>query len=104
MSGSDGVAFFFGGLLLANCAPHLIAGASGRAFYTPFARPPFRGRSSPVINTLWGLVNLTIAYLLLMVVGNLEPRRVADVAITAIGFSLGSLFVARSVTKLMNSQ
>lgn len=104
MNWSHGVAFFFGGLLLANCAPHLIAGASGREFYTPFARPPFRGLSSPIVNTMWGLGNLAIAYLLLVVVGNLDLHRVPDVAIAAFGFGLGSLFVARSVTKLQGSR
>src|SRR4051812_42612415 len=100
MTWQAGVACFFGGVFLANFTPHFVAGVSGRAFHTPFAKPPVRGLSSPVVNMLWGLFNLGVAYLLLVVVGDLAFRRVADVAIAAMGFGLGSLFIARSVTKM----
>src|SRR5713226_673401 len=98
MPWQDGVAYFFGGVFLANFTPHFVAGVSGRAFHTPFAKPPFRGLSSPAVNILWSLFNLGVAYVLL--VGGLELRRVADVAIVATGFGLWSLFIARSVTKM----
>src|SRR3954468_8029093 len=94
------VAYFFGGVFLANFPPPLVAGVSGRAFHTPFAKPPFRGLSSPVVNILWGLFNLGVAYVLLVVVAGLAPRRVADAAVAGRGFGLMSLFVARSVTKM----
>ena len=55
-------------------------------------------------NILWGLFNLVVAYLLLVVVGGLELRRVADVAIAATGFGLGALFIARSVTKMQRER
>ncbi len=100
MTWHDALAYFFGGMFLANFAPHFVAGVAGRAFHTPFAKPPFRGLSSPVVNILWGLFNLGLAYLLLVVVGGLELRRVADVSVAATGFGLMSLFVARSVTKM----
>jgi len=99
-----GVAYFFGGVFLANFTPHFVAGVSGRAFPTPFAKPPFRGLSSPVVNILWGQFNLVVAYVLLVVVGGLELRRVADVAIAATGFGLGSLFIARSLTKMQRER
>ena len=94
------LAYFFGGVFLANFAPHFIAGVSGRAFPTPFATPPFRGLSSPSVNILWGLFNLAVAYVLLVVVGDLALGRVADVAIAATGFGLGALFIARSLAKV----
>jgi hypothetical protein len=100
MGWHDVVASFFGGALLANFVPHLVAGVSGRWFPTPFAKPPFRGPSSPVVNVLWGLVNLVVAYVLLVVVAGVEPRRVADVVVTGAGFGLASLGIARAVTKL----
>ena len=78
--------YFFGGVFLANFVPHFVAGVSGRDFPSPFARPPFRGLSSPVVNVLWGMCNLTVAYALLVVLGHLELRRVADVAVAALGF------------------
>ncbi len=96
-------AYFFGGMFLANFFPHFIAGMSGVRFYTPFATPPFRGLSSPVVNMLYALFNLAIAYALLVVVGSLELRQAAPVALAAAGFGLMSLFIARSVTKLRSS-
>lgn len=95
-----GAAYFFGGLFLANFTPHFVAGVSGRPFPTPFARPPFRGLSSPAVNILWALFNLLLAYLLLVLVGNLELGRPAQVAIAATGLALGSLLIARSLTRL----
>jgi hypothetical protein len=99
MTWQHGVAYLFGGVFLANFTPHLVAGVSGRRFPTPFARPPFRGLSSPAVNVLWALCNLAAAYVLLVVVGGLELRRVADVAVAATGFGLGAVFIARSVTR-----
>jgi len=104
MSWQYAAAYFFGGLFLANFTPHLVAGVSGRAFHTPFAKPPFRGLSSPAVNILWGLFNLAVAYVLLVVVGRLELARVTDVAIAATGFGLGALFIARSVTKMQRER
>jgi hypothetical protein len=92
--------YFLGGVFLANFFPHFIAGMSGVRFYTPFATPPFRGLSSPVVNMLYALFNLAMAYALLVVVGSLELQRVPHVAVSATGFGLASIFIARSVTKL----
>ena len=94
---------FFGGLFLANFFPHFIAGMSGARFYTPFATPPFRGLSSPVVNILYALFNLAMAYALLVVVGSLELGHVPQVAISAAGFALWSVQIARAVTKLRGS-
>jgi hypothetical protein len=101
MGVQDGVAYFFGGVFLANFTAHLVAGVSGRPFPTPFARPPFRGLSSPAVNILWGLSNLVVAYVLLVLVGDLELRKAADAAIAATGFGLGSLLIGRAVTKAL---
>lgn len=96
----DVAACFFGGVFLANATPHFIAGMSGVRFYTPFATPPFRGLSSPVVNVLYALLNLAVAYALLVVVGALELGHVPRLAISAAGFGLGSVAIARSVTRL----
>jgi hypothetical protein len=96
----DVVAYFFGGAFLANFVPHFVAGVSGRSFPSPFATPPLRGLSSPVVNVLWGLFNLAAAYTLLVVVGSLDLRHVAHVAISAAGFALASVGVARSLARL----
>jgi hypothetical protein len=94
------VALFFGGVFLANFFPHFIAGMSGRPFHSPFAKPPFRGLSSPTVNVLYALFNLAVAWVLIMVAGGFEPRRAAHVAVCAAGFGLMSVNIARSVTKL----
>jgi hypothetical protein len=100
----DVAAYFFGGAFLANFTPHFIAGVSGRRFHSPFAKPPFRGLSSPIVNVLYALFNLAVAYALLVLVGSFEPRRVLHVAIAAAGFGLASLGIARSVAKLSRLQ
>lgn len=96
-------AYFLGGMFLANFFPHFIAGMSGVRFYTPFATPPFRGLSSPVVNILYALFNLATAYALLVVVGSLELGHVPHVAISATGFALWSVQIARAVSKLRGS-
>jgi hypothetical protein len=93
-------AYFFGGAFLANFAPHFITGVSGRPFHSPFAKPPFRGLSPPHVNVLWGLFNLAVAYLLLIVVGGFDLHRVSDAAICAAGFGLMSLNITRSLAKM----
>ena len=97
------VAYFLGGMFLANFFPHFIAGMSGVRFSTPFATPPFRGLSSPVVNMLYALFNLAVAYVLLVVVGSLELRSAPHAAVAAAGFALWSVQTARAVTKLRGS-
>ena len=58
------VAAFFAGVFLTNVIPHFVQGISGNTFPTPFARPPGKGLSSPLTNTLWALINLVVGYLL----------------------------------------
>ena len=58
------IACFFAGFFLANTVPHFIHGISGDSFPTPFASPPGKGLSSPIVNTLWALFNLIVGYLL----------------------------------------
>jgi hypothetical protein len=59
------LAVFFSGAFLANAVPHFIHGISGDKFPTPFANPPGKGLSSPVINVLWAGFNLLIGFILL---------------------------------------
>ena len=61
------IACFFAGLFLTNVIPHFVHGISGDSFPTPFANPPGKGLSSPLINILWALFNLVIGYILLKV-------------------------------------
>jgi hypothetical protein len=61
------LAVFFAGAFLANVIPHFIHGVSGDSFPTPFAIPPGKGLSSPLVNVLWGCFNLVVGYVLLLV-------------------------------------
>jgi hypothetical protein len=61
------LACFFAGAFLANTIPHYVQGISGNSFPSPFADPPGKGLSSPLVNVLWGLANLVIGCILLKV-------------------------------------
>jgi hypothetical protein len=56
---------FFAGALLCNSIPHLASGLCGLPFPTPFARPRGVGRSSALVNFLWGLFNVVFGLFLL---------------------------------------
>lgn len=84
------IAYFFGGVFLINSVPHLVAGVSGSPFQSPFASPPGEGLSSALVNVLWGMFNLLVAYLLLCRVGNLQLRQTRHV----IPFGLGMFLLA----------
>lgn len=59
------LSYFFAGAFSCNCIPHLVSGLQGIAFPTPFARPRGVGKSSPLINFAWGLLNLLAGLALL---------------------------------------
>ncbi len=61
------IACFFAGMFLANTVPHFVKGICGDRFPTPFAKPPGKGLSSPLVNVLWSLLNLVIGYVLVRV-------------------------------------
>jgi hypothetical protein len=58
------LAAFFAGLFLANVVPHYVSGVMGDPFPSPFANPPGKGLSSPLVNVLWASFNLVVGYLL----------------------------------------
>jgi hypothetical protein len=89
------VSYFFGGVFAANAIPHFVAGTLGRAFQTPFAKPPGRGLSSSTINVLWGLFNAMIAYLLVVRVGDFHLRSSTHISAFALGVCLISMSHAR---------
>ena len=88
------LAYFFGGVFLANALPHLGNGISGQAFQSPFATPPGVGLSSLTVNVLWGLFNLAVGYVLVCRVGNFELRKTWHVLVLGAGFMLMSLNTA----------
>lgn len=61
------VAGFLAGMFLANFVPHFVKGVSGDRFPSPFSHPPGKGLSSPLVNALWGLLNLVVGCILFRV-------------------------------------
>ncbi len=85
------LAHFFAGAFLTNGVPHFVNGVSGRRFPSPFASPPGRGASRPVVNVLWGLVNFLAGVLLLVKVGPVNPASTLD------SLSVGAGIVAMAI-------
>jgi hypothetical protein len=96
MSGLHLASYFFGGVFLANATPHLVSGVTGRAFQSPFAKPPGQGLSSSTVNVLWGAFNTVVGYALLCRVGDFDLRTTSDAAALGIGALLMSLMHARA--------
>jgi hypothetical protein len=89
------VAYFFGGVFLANTIPHLVNGISGSPFQSPFSSPPGKGLSSATVNVLWGAFNLAVAYLLVVRVGRFDLRRTRHAAVLGLGSLVIALQLAR---------
>ncbi|MGC9193901.1 MAG: hypothetical protein ACP5IL_00420 [Syntrophobacteraceae bacterium] len=93
------ISYFFGGAFLANAIPHVVSGVMGRAFQSPFAKPPGEGLSSSTVNVVWGFFNATVAYLLIFHVGDFDPHSLPDIFAMGIGSFLIALFSARHFGK-----
>lgn len=84
------IAVFFAAVFLANAVPHLVNGVSGDKFPTPFSKPPGKGLSSPLINVLWGVLNMIVGYILI----RLSPMNwdnTISVILLFAGFTLKSI-------------
>jgi len=79
------LAYFFAGFFLANGVPHFVNGISGKRFPSPFASPPGRGESPPLVNALWGLANFFIGYTLIFEVGDFNFGLTRDVLMVGLG-------------------
>ena len=98
------VAYFFGGLFLANTTPHLVNGMSGNPFRSPFASPPGKGLSSATVNVLWGMFNLAVAYVLLARVGRFDLRKTTHVLVVGTAMLLIALSLAQHFGALHGRQ
>jgi hypothetical protein len=90
MSWSHYVASFFAGMFLANAVPHFVQGICGNRFPTPFAKPPGKGLSSPVVNVVWGLLNLVVGTILFRV-GRVASWDIAGVIVFFVGVAALSI-------------
>ena len=89
------IACFFAGAFLANMIPHFIHGISGDSFPSPFSDPPGKGLSSPIVNVVWGLVNLVIGYILFKV-GRISQANKWSVLVFFIGIVCMSIMLSIS--------
>ncbi|SDI98542.1 MULTISPECIES: hypothetical protein [Bradyrhizobium] len=89
------LSWFFGGAFLTNVIPHFVSGVMGRAFQSPFAKPPGEGLSSSTVNVLWGFFNLVVGYVLVCRVGDFDLHSTVDVAVLGLGALLLALAMAR---------
>jgi hypothetical protein len=90
------IAYFFAGAFLVNAIPHFVSGVCGRPFPSPFASPPGRGNSSPLVNVLWGAFNAIVGYLLICRVGEFHIRRLPEVIVLGAGGLVMALMLART--------
>jgi hypothetical protein len=93
------IAYFFGGVFLANALPHYISGLMGRAHQSPFAKPPGKGYSTSMTNVLWGLLNLVVAYFLLVQVGDFDFHNYAHVGAAGLGMAVIALHLSHHFGK-----
>ncbi len=90
------VSYFFGGIVLGNAIPHFVSGMMGRAFQSPFARPPGKGLSSALVNGGWGAFNIVVGYVLVLRVGTFDLRNTWD----ALAFGAGFILIATQSARL----
>lgn len=95
------VAGFFAGMFLANAIPHLVNGVSGDPFPSPFANPPGKGLSSPVVNVWWASANLLVGYVLLRV-SKASLRHTLSMLALFLGFVLMSLMASLTFVDKMH--
>jgi hypothetical protein len=98
------VAHFLGGALFVNAVPHFTNGVSGRRFPTPFASPPGRGQSSPLVNVLWGTLNVAAGYLLVCQTGEFHIRHIPDALVLGAGGLLMAVMLSRTFGRIYGGQ
>ncbi len=89
---------FFAGVFLTNSVPHFVSGICGNPFPTPFAKPPGKGLSSPIVNVAWSLFNLIIGFFLLKK-AKISSDDDLSLAIFFTGIALISFFSAKHFTR-----
>lgn len=100
MKWTNYLACFFSGFWTVNILPHLLHGINGIAFPTPFASPPFQGLSSPLVNTVWALANIVLAYWLARV-GKLSRHNLLTMWLFFAGFAVLACFMAYAAPQML---
>jgi hypothetical protein len=93
---------FLGGAFFANAIPHFVQGVCGNPFPSPFAKPPGRGNSSPIVNVVWGSVNFVGSYLLLYQVAEINFQDSLHALVFGAGGLLMGLMTGNHFGKVRN--
>ena len=93
------LAAFAAGFFLTNTIPHLVQGVTGNPFPTPFADPPGKGLSSPLVNVLWACTNLLIGYILFRI-SKLNAENKSALIVLFIGILTASIMLSFSFAKV----
>ncbi len=86
------------GIFITNGIPHFVNGISGKQFHSPFAKPPGKGKSSPLSNVIWGLINFLIGFILINFIDQLK----IGINLNFILFMLGVIFVSINLSRFFN--
>ena len=86
---------FVAGALVANGVPHFVQGVCGHPFQSPFASPPGVGESSPMVNVLWGFLNLAAGFALI----DAFPAAGSAAIGQFLAFGLGALVMALALAR-----
>ena len=88
---------FVAGMLLTNSIPHIVAGAIGEVHMTPFGK-----KSTPIVNVVWGFVNLIIGIWVLQASGG-TLNDIFAISNFSLSFWAGSLIIALSCAWLFGN-
>lgn len=97
---------FLAGLLICNAVPHLAAGLRGEAFPTPFAKPRGVGMSTPLVNVVWGWINLFVGLAIMprfVILSPVMPLFNTLGLSFALGFLLAGLYLAQHFGRVRQS-
>ena len=78
-------------------------GICGNKFQTPFAKPAGIGKSSAIVNVLWGFFNVVVAAGLVRYFFAAPPRPVGIVLATALGIVVMASWLAIHFSKVRKS-
>ncbi|MCA9565213.1 MAG: hypothetical protein KC561_17065, partial [Myxococcales bacterium] len=95
----DILAYVIASVFIANSAPHLAHGLAGRAFPTPFAKPPGIGLSNARTNLAWGLLNLAIGTALLLAIGDFRFGVNLETGVVALTCALVGMAIYHSAKR-----
>lgn len=88
---------FVAGMFLTNSLPHIVSGVIGEIHMTPFGK-----KSSPIVNVVWGYVNLVLGVWVLQASGGTLNDLITFNSF-AISFWIGSLVIALSCAWLFGN-